>query len=273
MQWRALCVATLILLPPPVFAKDQPLQTITWPDSGSPVVRFTFAKFKEVSSIGGQHTYMTETTAENLWTKTIVDANFSLYLFDRNKVRIGEATLLVSNVRPGETIRFQTTISAVGPPASLALEAKYLPAELRPAAPPRAISLTVNSVPQGAMLRVDGNDVGETPKIVKLTVGKHMLEFAKEGFNSGKFPVEVGPDDASGGSVSYELGPSAHDTVELRDGTVLSGDLLSISATDVVIRAGGKELSYDRNQVKKVVLAERETTEQTPVQPTVTTPH
>ncbi len=51
-----------------------------------------------------------------------------------------------------------------------------------------------------------------------------MLEFSKEGFNPGRFPLEITADDASGGSVSYELGASAHDTVELRDGSILSGD-------------------------------------------------
>jgi hypothetical protein len=80
----------------------------------------------------------------------------------------------------------------------------------------------VNSVPQGAVLKVDGTDAGTTPKMVKVGVGKHLLEFTKEGFNAGKFPMEVGPDDVSGGSVSYELGTSAHDTIELRDGSVLT---------------------------------------------------
>jgi hypothetical protein len=80
---------------------------------------------------------MTETTAENLWTKIISNANYSLYLFDKNKVRIGEATIAVNNVRPGETIKFETTISASGPPASLSIVARYLPPELGPAAPAR----------------------------------------------------------------------------------------------------------------------------------------
>ena len=30
------------------FAKDPPAQVIVWPEQGNPVVRFTFAKFKEV---------------------------------------------------------------------------------------------------------------------------------------------------------------------------------------------------------------------------------
>jgi hypothetical protein len=62
-------------------------------------------------------------------------------------------------------------------------------------------------VPQGAVLKVDGKEAGTTPKIIEVAIGKHMLEFSKEGFNSGKFPLEMTSHDASGASVSYELGP------------------------------------------------------------------
>ena len=251
------------------YAKDQPSQVIVWPDSGTPVLRFSFSKFKEVGSIGNERTYMTDTTAENLWGKTIPNANFSLYLFDKNKVRIGEGVIVLTSVGVGQMVKFQTTIAASGAPASVSLVAKYLPAELGPALPARTVSTTVNSVPQGAVLKVDGKEAGTTPKIVQLAMGKHMLEFSREGYNAGRFPMEIGPDDTSGGSVSYELGASAHDTIELRDGTVVSGDLQSVSATELLIRAGGKDLSYDRNQVKRIVLVEREATQQ---EPTVQSP-
>ena len=105
---------------------------------------------------------------------------------------------------------------------------------------------------------MDGTEVGETPKIVQLTVGKHKIEFSREGFNAGTFPVEIAPDDASGGSVSYELGTSAHDTIELRDGSVLNGDLLSVLPTDVTVRVGGASQRFDRNQVKRILLVERD---------------
>lgn len=123
---------------------------------------------------------------------------------------------------------------------------------------PKTISITVNSVPQGAAVKLDGSDVGTTPKLVQAGVGKHILEFSKEGFNTGKFPLEIGPDDVSGGSVSYELGESAHDTVELRDGSVLNGDLQSVSATEVVMRIGGSMQHLNRNQEKRILLVERE---------------
>jgi hypothetical protein len=241
------------------YAKDPPVQVIVWPETGAQVLRFTFGKFKEVGSLGNERSYVTETTAENLWTKPISNANFSLYLYDKNKTRIAEAIINLSNVRPGETIKFQTTVASVGPPASLSLVAKYLPKELGPVAPPRVVSITVNTVPQGATAKLDGVEVGTTPKIVQVAIGKHVLEFSKEGFNPGKFPFEMGPDDASGGSVSFELGTSAHDTIELRDGSVLSGDLVSVSGMEIVIKVGGSDQRLGRNQVKRILLVQRET--------------
>ena len=65
-------------------AKDQPGQTVMWPETGTPILRFTFGKFKEVASLRSERTYVTDTTAENLWTKQIPEAAFSLYLFDKN---------------------------------------------------------------------------------------------------------------------------------------------------------------------------------------------
>lgn len=62
--------------------------------------------------------------------------------------------------------------------------------------------------------------------------------------------------------MSYELGTSAHDTIELRDGSVLSGDLESISTTDVVVRIGGTLQSLSRNQVKRITMVAREANNQ-----------
>ena len=85
---------------PPVYAKDPPAQVIVWPDSGEPVLRFSFGKFKEVGSSGGQHTYVTDATAENLWTKVYSCGHFFLYLFDKNRVRIGEGMGFCEQRRP-----------------------------------------------------------------------------------------------------------------------------------------------------------------------------
>ncbi len=239
-------------------AKDAPPQVINWPPTGSTVVRLTLGKFKEISSVAGQRSYLAETTAENLWGKKISHIGFNLYLYDKNKVRIGDGWITLDNVAPGQTVKFQTSVRALGTPVSVDLTPNSLPAELQPLAPAKKVSLTVNSVPQGATLSLDGVEVGTTPKMVQLGVGKHSLEFSKAGFTAGKFPVEIGPDDVSGGSVSYELGTSAHDTFELRDGTVLTGDLVSVSGMDIQVRIAGALQTLDRNKIKRILLTERE---------------
>ena len=239
-------------------AKEPPPLVIVWPSSGPAVVRFSFGKFKETSSSGKQHEYMTDVTAENRWNRKISKAEFTLYVFDKTKVRIGESWLSISDVAPGGVVKFQTAVSASGTIATVELVPRTLPSELQSFLPPKAISITVNSVPQGAELKIDGNPAGVTPKIVQLAPGKHALEFSKEGFKTGTFPLETTPDDVSGGSVSYELGSAAHDTLELRDGSVVSGDVQSMSATEVVIRVGGVPQHLNRNQVKRIMLIQRE---------------
>ena len=257
-----------------VSAKDQPVQVVLWPDTGNAVLRFSFGKFKEIASVGNRRSYLVDTTAENLWGKVIPSASFSIYLFDKNKTRIAEGYISLNNVGVGETVKFQTAMDASGVPVSLGLAARDLPVGMGPPAAARKLSVTVNSVPQGALLKLDGQEVGTTPKIVQVGAGKHRLEFSKEGFNPGAFPLEIGPDDASGGSVSYELGTSVHDTLELRDGTVISGDIESVSATQVTIRMAGKDTAYPRNQVKRVLFVERESSEEAlkPAAPVDTAP-
>jgi hypothetical protein len=218
----------------------------------------SLGKFKEISSVAGQHNYVIDTTAENLWNKKISHLGFNLYLFDKNKVRIGDGWITLDSVAPEGTVKFQTTVHALGQPASVELVANSVPAELQPLAPPKKVSITVNSVPQGAMLSVDGTEAGTTPKLVQFVVGKHSLGFTKEGFNTGTFPLEIGPDDVSGGSVSYELGSAAQDTIELRDGSVLVGDLVSVNGMQVVIRVGGSAQTLDRNQIKRILLTQRD---------------
>jgi hypothetical protein len=239
-------------------AREVPTQVISWPQTGSPVIRITLEKFKEISSVSGQHTYLIDTTAASLWNKKISHLGFNLYLFDKNKVRIGDGWITLDNLAPGQAVKFQTTVHALGTPTSVELMVNSVPAELQPLAPPKKVAITVNSVPQGATLSVDGTEAGITPKLVQLVMGKHSLAFTKEGFNTGTFPLEIGPDDVSGGSVSYELGNSPHDTLELRDGSVLSCDLLSVSGMDIRVRVAGTIQSLDRNKVKRILLTERD---------------
>ena len=246
-RFWALCL--LLFAAVPSFARDVIFQTIDWPDSGPTIMRFSFSKFKTlVSGVGKEHTFITDATAENLSGKRIDSVNVALFVFDKDHARIGTGNIDLTNVGPGETVKFEITLYASGNPASLSLGGIA----------PRTLSITINSVPQGALVRLDGKEVGTTPKLVEVTAGKHMLEFSKEGYSTGKYPFEMGPRDVSGGSISYELGAASLDTVELRDGSVLSGDLLSISGMEVQIRIGGEVKIYDRNQVKRIALTQRD---------------
>src|ERR1035438_159648 len=114
-------------------------------------------------------------------------------------------------VERGEIVKFQVFFNASGTIDSLELVPKSLPTELQAFLPPKTISITVNSVPQGAEVKIDGTGAGTTPKIVQVAPGKHVLTFTKEGFTPGTFPLETTPDDVSGSSVSYELGTSGRD--------------------------------------------------------------
>ena len=77
-------------------------------------------------------------------------------------------------------------------------------------------------------------------------------------------------DEAPGGSITFELGGLAEDNVELRDGSVLKGDVLSVSMTQVQVRVNGKDQTYDRNQVRKIILVQRESVPQASPAPSAT---
>ena len=250
-RFRPFCLGLALLTSAvPALAKETPLQVIDWPATGTPVIRFTFGKFKSLPGMGALHGYVMDTEAQNLSQRVISSARFHIYMFDKTKARVGEDTIAVTNVGPAETIKFQTTVMASGNPVSISIEPIVQAA--------KTITLTVNSTPQGALLKVDGTVAGTTPRLITVGAGDHILNFSKEGFNIGNFPLQVSPNDVSGGSVNFELGAAAFDSIELRDGSVLNGDLVSISGMDVEMRVGGVLQHIDRNKIKRLMLTERE---------------
>jgi hypothetical protein len=70
--------------------------------------------------MGKARTYITDVTAGNLSDTPISGVSFSLYVFDKDKARIGEGYINLTNVAAGETVKFQVTISVSGSPNSLA---------------------------------------------------------------------------------------------------------------------------------------------------------
>jgi hypothetical protein len=256
--------------------KSESAMVLVWPDQSTPAIKLTFGKFTQAASYNGQLSLESHVLVENVSGKKIPQASFTVYLLDTVRVRIGSGSLSFSDLDAGQQARLSFQVMSLGLPATLSLvahtDANGIPTSLK------TTPLKVISVPSGAILKVDGHDVGSTPATVRLTVGNHLLGFSKEGYASGTTPVEIKPDDAPGGSITFELGGLSRDNVELRNGTVLQGDVLSVTMTSIVVRVDGKDQTYDRNQVEKIVLVQRQIVEQptvvqsSPAQPTPSQP-
>jgi hypothetical protein len=246
-------------------AKDNEM-VMMWPSTGAATLKVTFGKFRELSSYSGRHDYTEDVTVENVSSKNIPFASFTVYLLDKNQVRIADTILQIQDLGPGQQVREPLQFHSSGIPASVNLvarnDARGVPTSLK------TIPLNIISVPAGARLKIDGQEVGMTPYSARLRAGSHTLEFSKEGYATGSTPLEVGPDELPGGSITFELGGLSKDTVELRDGTVLLCDVLSMSLAQITVRVAGQDQTYDRNRVKKIMLVEREIIQQ----PAVTQP-
>jgi hypothetical protein len=225
-----------------------------WPDQDNAVLKLTFSRFQNVGTFGSQMTLLSNVVVQNLSTKMIPKASFSVALLDKDRVRVGSGILIIDDLGAGESARVQFESQSVGAPAILSLAARNnggVPVSLK------TTPLTVISVPAGASLKVDDKDEGVTPARINISVGTHQLVLAKEGFAVATTPLEVAPDEAPGGSITITLGGLTDDTIELRDGTILTADVMSMTLDKIVIEVGGKQQTLDRNNVKKIFLVER----------------
>jgi hypothetical protein len=156
----------LLVIAPVLLAKNEPTIVMTWP-ADSPALKLSFERFRQMGTYAGQSTFTSDVSVQNLTDKQIPRATFTVYFMDKNKVRIGEGTLQVSDLEAGQTAKIQFQFNSVGIPASITLSAKK-----DMLAPPGAktIPLRVISVPPGAKLKVDGQEAGTTPVMVRLSV-------------------------------------------------------------------------------------------------------
>ncbi|MGA7379515.1 MAG: PEGA domain-containing protein [Terriglobales bacterium] len=258
---RALVVITLLAFSAIAAGKDNPI-VMFWPGSDKPALKLTFSRFQGIAVIAGQSTFVSDVLIENLTDKPVLRIYFTVYVKDKSNVRIGDGVLTVNDVPPSQLVKTRLQISCVGTPVSLDLSARK---DMLVQPGPKMVPLKVLSNPSGASLKVDGQDAGVTPVMVRLTAGTHALVLTNEGYAPGNAPVEITPDELPGGSITIDLGGLSRDTLELRDGTVILGDLISMTLTSVVVRVDGNDKTYDRNQVKKIMLVERVTTIQQPM--------
>ena len=248
---KLICTVPLLLLWAVLSARAADT-VLTWPPSGGDtMLRFTVGKLRQVNSVSGQSDYLGEALAENLSAKAIPSASFYLYLLDKNGKRVGEGYLEVSNLAAGQSAKIPVSVHALGSFTSMELQPQHLPSD-----EPLKIKMSISSVPSGASLKLDSQESGVTPLVLLIAPGKHVLEFSKEGYATESTPVEIA-ENAMPGSVEMELNPLTLDTVVLRDGTVLLGNLISVTSAGVNINVKGKPTKLDRSRVARIVLGQR----------------
>jgi hypothetical protein len=227
---------------------------MVWPSQDNAILKLTFSRFQNLATYAGKMTLVSNVVVQNLSTKLIPKASFSVALLDKDRVRIGSGVLIVDDLNAGESAKVQFQCESVGAPAVLSIAARNnggAPTSLK------TIPLTVISVPAGASLKVDDKDAGVTPASINITVGTHQLELNKEGFALATTPLEIAPDEAPGGSITITLGGLADDSVELRDGSIMTGEVVSMTLESIVISINGQPQTLERNRVKKMFLVER----------------
>jgi len=250
MPRKQICILVfLITSAASVLAADT---VLTWPANGNDaILRFTVGKLRSVNSASGQSDYLGEALAENLSAKTIPSASFYLYLLDKSGKRVGEGYLEVTNLAAGQRAKIPVSVHAMGSFASMELQPQHLPSD-----EPMKVKIHITSIPSGASLKLDSQDSGVTPQVLPIAPGKHVLEFSKEGYATGSTPVEI-TENAMPGSVELELNALTLDTVVLRNGTVLLGNLTSVTDTGVNINVKGKPTKLERSRVARIVLGQR----------------
>jgi len=232
---------------------------LTWPADGKDAtLRFTIGKLRQVTSNAGQTDYLGEATAENLSVKTIPSASFYLYLLDKNGKRVGEGYLEITNLAGGQKAKIPVTAHAMSSFARMELQPQHLPSD-----EPMKVKMHISSTPSGAIIKLDSQESGVTPQVLPIAPGKHILEFSKEGYATASTPVEIAA-NAMPGSVDIDLNPLSVDTVVLRDGTTLLGNVTSVTETTINLNAKGKSTVLSRSRVARVVFGQRKASSSTP---------
>jgi len=254
LRARVILLTLFLTLTSLLLAKDEPGIVMLWPSQDNASLKLTFGKFRSVAAYEGKLTLVSDVVIENLSSKVMPQASFSVFLLDKDRVRIGNGLLVVNDLNPSESAKVLFQCDSVGAPVTLSIGAKNnggVPTSLK------TIPLQIISTPPGAGLKVDGKDAGVTPTTVNLGVGNHNLELQKDGYGPTATPVDIAADDLPNGSIKITLAGLASDLINLRDGSSLTGDVMSMDLDSVVIRVNGKDQKIDRNQVNKMFLVER----------------
>src|SRR5215813_6857720 len=122
---RALrCFLLVIVTATLLFGKDEPGMVMFWPSQDSPTMKLSFGPFHSMGSYGGKITLLSDVTIQNLSSTAIPQASFSVYLLDKDRVRIGSGFLAANDLQPGQMAKVQFQCDSVGVPATVSLAAK-----------------------------------------------------------------------------------------------------------------------------------------------------
>jgi hypothetical protein len=253
MSRHRFCLGTFFLALVSLAAAKKPDLVMMWPQD-NPTIKLTFGTFRELATYNGKTSLASDVVVQNLTAKAMPRASLTVSLLDKNNVRIGSGLLIIEDLNAGQSAKIQFQCFAVGQPSMLNLAAYNgggVPTSTK------TTVINVISMPPGAALKVDGQTIGTTPVAIRVLAGTHNLELHKDGFADARTPLDVNTDEAPGGSITITLGGLASDTVELRDGSILMGDVISMTLESVVIHMNGADQTLDRNKIKKMFLVER----------------
>ena len=155
---RCLLPFCFIFLATCLFGKDAPPIVMYWPSQEKPTLKVTFNTFRQVGDFGGKRTLLSDVIVQNVSDKPIPHASFTVYMLDKDKVRIGNGVLIFDDLTPGEATKVQFQCATVGLPVALA--GSFRDAEGIPSAN-KVVPLKIISVPTGAKLTVDDKDEGD----------------------------------------------------------------------------------------------------------------
>ena len=246
-------VLTLFITSLAASAVDKPGIVMDWPATSPHTIHLEFGKFVRVGSYGKQNSYTLQVTAQNVSNKTITLQSLEIYVFDKDKVRIGEAYFDIRDLSAGQKTIQPLSFTTTGTPTSMELRAA---GNRLLATVAGEISLLVNTTPSGAELKLDGKVIGTSPKNLRVSVGHHDLEVSHAGYRTAQYPIEADP-TLNGGRIDLELGTAAQDTLELRDGSIVVGDLIKVDTDNITIQVAGQDQVIARNRVNRILLVPR----------------
>jgi hypothetical protein len=103
------------------FAQSDAPITVLWPTSDQPLLKLTFGEFQQSGIVNGEGIFVAQVTAQNVSEQAMPRSVFTVFVSDKNGVRIARARLQLPEIPPYRTQNAQVQFSAAGSPAGVTL--------------------------------------------------------------------------------------------------------------------------------------------------------